>query len=488
MRADEAIIFQNHPSMRSVPTISHSHVFFRPADDERGRRLAETLGTLRVAWRERSPFVVPAGYERGDKLPPPTTTAGASAKEHLLWSPGVLRSTVQTAAVLFFAWRQASRHPAAEVYLRRLVEWWSSRLLSQAAAWQWWGALSLLSSSCCVVQLLLNSLSLGCAGFNTVLGPVRPAFLALTVLAQYHSVQVGLAARHLHVPMAVATATLSWSLTLAPELVYLYTMWRARARARGKLGRRGGRGGVGADGGADADNGGSASMRECTYTIHMPSMGCVACINSVQGALERVEGVLSVDVALQEKGGTAQVVMARRWEAGAESAASGEHDAQDEALLDAVGAAGFPGTIAATSLPAQSIPASSSSSPSSSTSSPLPTSNLLPHRGVIDLMWSGIMGLLGSSCCLLQLSLNMLSALNIAHVGCGGFNKILGGTVRPAVRSITAAWLVASWIVAAKAATPARTANLRRLAFTTALCLTLTFLPEALRAMGAPGE
>eukprot|EP00618_Florenciella_parvula_P032361 CAMPEP_0119500150 /NCGR_PEP_ID=MMETSP1344-20130328/22375_1 /TAXON_ID=236787 /ORGANISM="Florenciella parvula, Strain CCMP2471" /LENGTH=348 /DNA_ID=CAMNT_0007536205 /DNA_START=1 /DNA_END=1044 /DNA_ORIENTATION=+ len=223
-RADEAIIFQNHPSMRSVPTIAHSHVFFRPTNDERGRRLTTTLGTLREAWRARSPFDIPAGYERGEKLPPPAAAAGASANEHLLWSPGVLRSTVQTAAVIFFAWRQASRHPTTELYLRRLVEWWSSRLLSQAAAWQWWGALSLLSSSCCVIQLLLNSLSLGCAGFNTVLGPVRPAFLALTVIAQYHSVQVGLAARHLHVPMAVATAALSWSLTLAPELVYLYTM------------------------------------------------------------------------------------------------------------------------------------------------------------------------------------------------------------------------------------------------------------------------
>ena len=32
----------------------------------------------------------------------------------------------------------------------------------------------LLSSSCCLLQILLNFLSLGCAGFNKLLGPLRP--------------------------------------------------------------------------------------------------------------------------------------------------------------------------------------------------------------------------------------------------------------------------------------------------------------------------
>ena len=32
----------------------------------------------------------------------------------------------------------------------------------------WWFLLATLSSSCCVLQLLLNTLSVGCAGFNTV--------------------------------------------------------------------------------------------------------------------------------------------------------------------------------------------------------------------------------------------------------------------------------------------------------------------------------
>lgn len=41
---------------------------------------------------------------------------------------------------------------------------------------------SLLASSCCVIQLLLNSLSITCAGF-AVLTPYRSFFTALTVLS-----------------------------------------------------------------------------------------------------------------------------------------------------------------------------------------------------------------------------------------------------------------------------------------------------------------
>ena len=35
-------------------------------------------------------------------------------------------------------------------------------------------------------------------------------------------------------------------------------------------------------------------------------------------------------------------------------------------------------------------------------------------------------GLLSSSCCLLQLVLNVLAMLNVVHIGCAGFNKVLG--------------------------------------------------------------
>lgn len=52
--------------------------------------------------------------------------------------------------------------------------------------------------------------------------------------------------------------------------------------------------------------------------------------------------------------------------------------------------------------------------------------------GVQEMAWSQrnatavAAGLLSSSCCLLQLVLNALAMLNVIHVGCAGFNKILG--------------------------------------------------------------
>ena len=47
-----------------------------------------------------------------------------------------------------------------------------------------WGVVGLLSSSCCALQLVLNAFSVGCAGFNTVLGPLRPYLLALASVLQ----------------------------------------------------------------------------------------------------------------------------------------------------------------------------------------------------------------------------------------------------------------------------------------------------------------
>jgi copper chaperone CopZ len=67
----------------------------------------------------------------------------------------------------------------------------------------------LLSSSCCVIQLLLNSLQLGCAGF-AVLIPWQPHFRTLTLLALAHLVyREGLSRRSLLT--VVATVALMFS-------------------------------------------------------------------------------------------------------------------------------------------------------------------------------------------------------------------------------------------------------------------------------------
>lgn len=124
---------------------------------------------------------------------------------------------------------------------------------------------------------------------------------------------------------------------------------------------------------------------------------------------------------------------------------------------------------------------------------------------------------MASSCCLLQLGLFALSNLGIAHVGCAGFNKVLG-PVRLPLRFFMFLWLGGSWArlrrlscceaapaapigtqesqektgaaacgrkaASAPRVLPAPSAA-RTLAWRTALTLFIAFLPEALEAVGS---
>ena len=89
-----------------------------------------------------------------------------------------------------------------------------------------------------------------------------------------------------------------------------------------------------------------------------------------------------------------------------------------------------------------------------------------------QLLTSLLAGLLSSSCCLLQLALNLFA------VGCAGFNKVLG-PVRSQARMMTGAWLFFLWAMTARRNWPKRNA-----AVSTLLCVVLTFLPELLLASG----
>ena len=82
--------------------------------------------------------------------------------------------------------------------------------------------LSSMASSCCYIQLALNAFSIGCAGLNSALGPMRPLFLALTAVAQVAIWRQSLEgafgdAGHRLVSTAGAAA-----LSLLPEILYYY--------------------------------------------------------------------------------------------------------------------------------------------------------------------------------------------------------------------------------------------------------------------------
>lgn len=102
-------------------------------------------------------------------------------------------------------------------------------------------------------------------------------------------------------------------------------------------------------------------------------------------------------------------------------------------------------------------------------------------------------GSISSSCCLFQLLLNLLSSWNILHIGCAGFNTILG-PLRPYTRTMTLIWLLMQWFQHLNLYSPFKkqekdriksccTTSRRKLFLSSVLCLGLMFMPELLESI-----
>ncbi|KAL3928784.1 MAG: hypothetical protein SGARI_004937 [Bacillariaceae sp.] len=128
--------------------------------------------------------------------------------------------------------------------------------------------LPLLSSSCCLVQLLINAMvgAGGCAGFNTILGPVRPIFLALLV---------GL---NILTRASLKQSLWRFALALMPEGVQLWNelakrQWHNKVlREEAKLQN------------SAFGEAGTPRLRASIF-LEIPTMGCVACINKIDSSL-----------------------------------------------------------------------------------------------------------------------------------------------------------------------------------------------------------
>ena len=217
----------------------------------------------------------------------------------LVWSPGVpvriAASYIFVAAVLFVL----ARSPAQHVVERAAVAT-QEALLHGAHRAGWWTLLSLLSSSCCVIQLALNMLSVGCAGFNSILGPARPFFLACALHARVLLRRAAVAAPGVDPrvrQMNVYGGALAVAVAFAPEMVALVARLRRR-RGEGAF----------------------------SLTLDLPSMGCVACVDAVSRAVRGVDGVVDATVTV----GAATVSV------------NAADDAMAAAISDAVRKAGFP--------------------------------------------------------------------------------------------------------------------------------------------------
>lgn len=384
---------------------------------------------------------------------PSTKSVGDDSKSyHLIFTPGFLPSLlfwiVIQASVVFVA----SRWSWARFKVIDSYEWLLQRTMMFSHEIAWWSLISLLSSSCCALQLLLNLFSVGCAGFNTVLGPLRPFFIALAFHGQifmWSQLQL-----QLQIPRAILGTAITAAVTFMPEALYMYTH---------KIMGEGGRG----------QHDATVSKTQVCQ-VGIKGMACIACVHTIKNAITSTPGVSSASVSLKD----AKAIVSIE-ESANESTVSA-------AVMESISDAGFdasPWRPPSATTSAVETDAERRSSPHR----PMASSNSENENGSWSQVITGLAaGLLSSSCCLLQLGLNWLSALNVVHVGCAGFNKSLG-PLRPFFRSLSAAWLLFLWArVARRKDTRSRSSQVRRLALSTLLTVLLAFLPELLKWAGGP--
>lgn len=121
-----------------------------------------------------------------------------------------------------------------------------------------------------------------------------------------------------------------------------------------------------------------------------------------------------------------------------------------------------------------------------------------------------ITGSISSSCCFIQLCLNLLSSIYTLPIGCAGFNTTLGPW-RPYTRTLTVAWLIRSWVLTFQhkkinergddqsidsnnngccngvhGATSKKSTIMKSKVISTIICLILMFMPEGLQFFGGP--
>lgn len=142
----------------------------------------------------------------------------------------------------------------------------------------------LLSSSCCAVQLFLNYLSVGCAGF-AVLDRFRPLFLCLTFSSLAYKTVAYDVRLHKNPWRSLPTWLVAVALASVPVLV-----------------RRLNRGGLylGSLSSPSSSLLGNVPQRPVMLQYSVRGMKCEACANGLKNALEALRGDLQADVLFEE--------------------------------------------------------------------------------------------------------------------------------------------------------------------------------------------
>ena len=339
----------------------------------------------------------------------------AARKAHLLFSPNVLRRTVLCLALEAALLAAVAAVPSLRYAAEDLVDAVELRLLKGAHSLAWWSLVSLLASSCCALQIILSAASLGCSGLNALLGPVRPPLLAATVLLQASAWRVVATRKPEQAPTVAVGSLVTLALTLLPEALHLVET-RRRLRRPSSEARR-------------------------TLALRLAKVGCTSCEATVRATAEATAGVLRCDVSIDT--GVATVAIADDVDAAALEAT----------LVRALADAGFDKADGA------------------ACARPPPKETEARRADAPAACGALVGGLLGSSCCAVQLGFNLLG------LGCSGLNVWLGPW-RPWTRAATATFFALRWA----SAPPQRRRALLAATFVAAV---LTFLPEILLYAGS---
>lgn len=177
--------------------------------------------------------------------------AKANSKYYLIWSPSCWKKTVVSTIIILLLDKRIPLYFAKPCHQSRITT----------------VALPLLSSSCCAIQLLINALSgWGCAGFNSVLGPVRPILLSLLLFSTWK----------LSSQRPIGWAILSLFVAFLPELVHTFNLIKTTQWKKRQISFQ------------------NNDVVTAKLQLEIPGMGCVACVNKIDASIRQCKSATRI--------------------------------------------------------------------------------------------------------------------------------------------------------------------------------------------------
>ena len=257
-------------------------------------RKARNLPSVSIVSRGGSNPFIPSQLDSTSSSREEPPTQSTLSNYHLLWSPNVWKKLLLSTALLWVTFQMA---PTWKINLLQRIAI-PVMIPAKLNTLVLNGILPTLSSACCWIQIILNAVTaLGCAGFNTYLGPLRPFFLSiltyLTITTRSHT--------------KPSTMILRWTIALLPELLHFWNTSRMKiGKSNSKTLSQ-----------QTTTTSAATPTTDVAVYLDCPTMGCVACIQNVNSSLQKamqsdrsICQIQSVDAWLLEgnrKGGKAKI-------------------------------------------------------------------------------------------------------------------------------------------------------------------------------------